>query len=96
VAVLEKGRRNVEILKQPQYSPYRVEQQIAILYCGTHNLMKDVPLDKVREFEKEFLEKLEVTHKNDVLEPLSKGTINDDITKAIETLASDVAANYKQ
>jgi F-type H+-transporting ATPase subunit alpha len=73
-----------------------VEQQIAILYCGTHNLMKDVPLDKVREFEKEFLEKLEVTHKNDVLEPLSKGTINDDITKAIETLASDVAANYKQ
>ncbi|MBR3711686.1 MAG: F0F1 ATP synthase subunit alpha, partial [Bacteroidales bacterium] len=90
VAVLEKGRRNVEILKQPQYSPYRVEQQIAILYCGTHNLMKDVPLDKVREFEKEFLEKLEVTHKNDVLEPLSKGTINDDITKAIETLASDV------
>ena len=96
VAVLEKGRRNVEILKQPQYSPYRVEQQIAILYCGTHNLMKDVPLDKVREFEKEFLEKLEVTHKNDVLEPLSKGTINDDITKAIETLAADVAANYKQ
>ena len=96
VAVLEKGRRNVEILKQPQYSPYRVEQQIAILYCGTHNLMKDVPLDKVREFEKDFLEKLEVTHKNDVLEPLSKGTINDDITKAIETLAADVAANYKQ
>ncbi|MBP5683376.1 MAG: F0F1 ATP synthase subunit alpha [Bacteroidales bacterium] len=96
VAVLEKGRRNVEILKQPQYSPYRVEQQIAILYCGTHNLMKDVPLDKVREFEKDFLEKLEVTHKNDVFEPLSKGTINDDITKAIETLAADVAANYKQ
>ena len=96
VAVLEKGRRNVEILKQPQYSPYRVEQQIAILYCGTHNLMKDVPLDKVREFEKDFLEKLEVTHKKDVLEPLSKGTINDDITKAIETLAADVAANYKQ
>ncbi|MBO7568544.1 MAG: F0F1 ATP synthase subunit alpha [Bacteroidales bacterium] len=96
VAVLEKGRRNVEILKQPQYSPYRVEQQIAILYCGTHNLMKDVPLDKVREFEKDFLEKLEVTHKNDVLEPLSNGTINDDITKAIETLAADVAANYKQ
>jgi F-type H+-transporting ATPase subunit alpha len=58
--------------------------------------MKDVPLDKVREFEKDFLEKLEVTHKKDVLEPLSKGTINDDITKAIETLAADVAANYKQ
>ena len=57
LAVLEKGRRNVEILKQPQYAPYRVEQQIAILYCGTHNLMKDVPLNRVREFEKEFIEK---------------------------------------
>jgi F-type H+-transporting ATPase subunit alpha len=95
LAVLEKGRRNVEILKQPQYSPYRVEQQIAILYCGTHNLMKDVPLNKVRDFEKEFLDKLEVAHKNDILEPLSKGTINDQITSAIETVAKDVASNYK-
>ncbi|MCR5456342.1 MAG: F0F1 ATP synthase subunit alpha [Bacteroidales bacterium] len=95
VAVLEKGRRNVEILKQPQYSPYRVEQQIAILYCGTHNLMKDVPLDRVREFEKEFIDKLEVAHKADVLDPLSKGTINDDITKIIETVAADLASNYK-
>jgi F-type H+-transporting ATPase subunit alpha len=96
VAVLEKGRRNVEILKQPQYSPYRVEQQIAILYCGTHNLMKEVPLNKVREFEKEFIDKLEVSHKEDVLDPLSKGVINDDITKIIETVAADVAANYKE
>jgi F-type H+-transporting ATPase subunit alpha len=92
---LEKGRRNVEILKQPQYAPYRVEQQIAILYCGTHNLMKDVPLNRVREFEKEFIEKLEVAHKEDILFPLSKGTINDQITAAIETVAKDVASNYK-
>ncbi|MBQ5451610.1 MAG: F0F1 ATP synthase subunit alpha, partial [Bacteroidales bacterium] len=95
LAVLEKGRRNVEILKQPQYSPYRVEQQIAILYCGTHNLMKDVPLNKVRDFEKEFIDKLEVAHKDDILTPLSKGTINDQITAAIETVAKDVASNYK-
>ena len=95
LAVLEKGRRNVEILKQPQYAPYRVEQQIAILYCGTHNLMKDVPLNRVREFEKEFIEKLEVAHKEDILFPLSKGTINDQITAAIETVAKDVASNYK-
>lgn len=95
LAVLEKGRRNVEILKQPQYSPYRVEQQIAILYCGTHNLMKDVPLNKVRDFEKEFIDKLEVAHKEDILTPLSKGTINDQITAAIETVAKDVASNYK-
>ncbi len=95
LAVLEKGRRNVEILKQPQYSPYRVEQQIAILYCGTHNLMKDVPLNKVRDFEKEFIDKLEVAHKDDILTPLSKGTINDQITAAIEPVAKDVASNYK-
>jgi F-type H+-transporting ATPase subunit alpha len=95
VTVLEKGRRNVEILKQPQYTPYRVEQQIAILYCGTHNLMKEVPLDKIRDFEKEFIEKLEVAHKEDILAPLAKGVINDEITKAIETVAADVANNYK-
>ncbi len=96
IAVLDKGRRNVEILKQPQYSPYRVEQQIAILYCGTHNLMREVPLKKVAEFEKEFLDKLEAVHAADVLEPLSKGVINDDISKIIETVAKDVASNYKE
>ncbi len=95
LAVLEKGRRNVEILKQPQYAPYRVEQQIAILYCGTHNLMREVPLNKIKDFEKAFIEKLEVSHKTDILEPLSQGTINDEITKAIETLAKDVADSFK-
>lgn len=96
IAVLEKGRRNVEILKQPQYCPYRVEQQIAILYCGTHNLMKDVPLKHIAEFEKEFIDKLETAHKADILDPLSNGIINDDIQKAIETVAKDVASNYKE
>ena len=95
VAVLEKGRRNVEILKQPQYHPYRVEQQIAILYCGTHNLMKDVPLNKIKDFEADFIDTLENAHKDDILTPLSQGTINDDITSAIETVAKDVADKYK-
>ena len=95
VAVLEKGRRNVEILKQPQYHPYRVEQQIAILYCGTHNLMKDVPLNKIKDFEADFIDTLENAHKDDILAPLSQGTINDDITSAIETVAKDVADKYK-
>ena len=57
--------------------------------------MKDVPLNKVRDFEKEFIDKLEVAHKEDILFPLSKGTINDQITAAIETVAKDVASNYK-
>ncbi len=95
VAVLEKGRRNVEILKQPQYNPYRVEQQIAILYCGTHNLMREVPLNKVRDFEHDFIENLELSHKQDILDPLSKGVINDEISKAIEKVAADIAAKFK-
>ncbi|MCQ2975445.1 MAG: F0F1 ATP synthase subunit alpha [Bacteroidales bacterium] len=95
VAVLEKGRRNVEILKQPQYHPYRVEQQIAILYCGTHNLMKDVPLNKIKDFENEFIDVLENAHKDDILNPLSKGIINDEITNAITIVAKDVADRFK-
>ncbi|MBO4243686.1 MAG: F0F1 ATP synthase subunit alpha, partial [Bacteroidales bacterium] len=74
---------------------YRVEQQIAILYCGTHNLMKDVPLNKIKDFEADFIDTLENAHKDDILTPLSKGTINDDITNAIETVAKDVADKYK-
>jgi F-type H+-transporting ATPase subunit alpha len=93
-AVLEKGARNVEILKQGQLQPVRVENQVAILYCGTRGLLMDVPRDKVREFEKEFLEKLSVSHK-DVLEVLAKGDINDQVTSVIETVAKEMSAKYK-
>lgn len=93
-SVLEKGARNVEILKQGQYSPMRVEKQIAILYCGTKGLLMDVPRDKIREFEKEYLEIIEHKYK-DVLEVLSRGEISDKVTNTLEAVAREIAGKYK-
>lgn len=93
-AVLDKGSRNVEILKQGQFSPMPVEKQVAILYCGTKGLLMDVPKDRVREFEKEYLEVLE--HKNQkILESLRKGDLSDEVTASLEKIAKEVAAKYK-
>ncbi len=92
---IDKGQKNTQLLIQPQYSPMPVEKQIAILYCGTHGLLKDVPLNKVHEFEKAFLEALQTQHPHDVLETLKKGVINDEVGKLIEETAAKVAASYK-
>ena len=67
-----------------------VEKQIAILYCGTHGLLKDIPLTRVLEFEKEFLNIINISHKEDVLKPLKQGIMNDEIGKIIEMVASDI------
>ncbi|MEI6489303.1 MAG: F0F1 ATP synthase subunit alpha [Bacteroidota bacterium] len=93
-AVLDKGSRNVEILKQGQFSPMKVEQQTAILYCGTKGLLKDVPVNKVRDFEAEYLAFLESKHKN-VLIDLKAGKLTDEITNVLETVAKDLAKGYK-
>jgi F-type H+-transporting ATPase subunit alpha len=94
-SVLDKGARNVEILKQGQFSPLTVEKQIAIIYCGTKGLLQDVPVNKVREFEADFLGVLEAQHK-DVLNTLKSGTINDEVTDKLEKVAKEVAAKYKK
>jgi F-type H+-transporting ATPase subunit alpha len=94
-AVLDKGARNVEILKQGQFSPLTVEKQIAIIYCGTKGLLQDVPVNKVREFEADFLGILEAQHK-DVLNTLKSGAINDEVTDKLEKVAKEVAAKYKK
>ena len=94
-AVLDKGAKNVEILKQGQYSPVNVENQVAIIYCGTKGLLKDVPVKKVSEFEKTFLDFLTNTHPN-VLESLKAGVLSDEITQTLEKVALDIASNYKQ
>ncbi len=91
--VLDKGRKNVELLKQPQYQPVRVEEQVALIYCGTQGLLKDVPADKVKEWQKEFVESLDMRHP-DLLEEIRKGAYNDDITGKIEAIAQDVAHKY--
>ena len=93
-AVLDKGFRNVEILKQNQFSPVPVEKQIAIIYLGTKGLLQNVPIEKVKEFESNLLELLEMKHK-DVLDQLRKGIINDEITGKLESVAKDLTANYK-
>jgi len=86
---IDKGRKNELLLVQPVHQPMSVEHEIAILYCGTHGLMKEIPLEKVPEFEKEFLSRLELTHR-DVLNHLKEGDINDETAKIIETVAADI------
>lgn len=92
-SVLDKGSRNTEILKQGQFSPFRVEQQIAIIYLGTKNLLRNVPVNKVREFEKDFLDLLERKHKN-VLNDLKAGKYTDEITNTLEAAAKELTAKY--
>ncbi len=86
---INKGQKNEQLLIQPVHSPMSIEHQIAILFCGTHGLLKDIPLEKVGEFEKEFLATLQASHRHDVLDQLKKGVINDEISKIIETVAED-------
>ena len=93
---IDRGRKNNQLLIQPQYSPMPVGEQIAILYCGTHGLMREVPLDKVRSFQDTFLSTLRVNHKEDVIDVLSSGQINDAVTAIIEKVAAETAVQYKQ
>ena len=72
---LDKGRKNNQLLIQPQYSPMPVGEQVAILYCGTRGLMRDIAIDKVRPFQEAFLDRLRAAHKADVLEPLGQSVI---------------------
>jgi F-type H+-transporting ATPase subunit alpha len=85
--VLDKGLRNVELLKQPQYQPIPVEKQIAVIFCGINNLLTGIAPNKVKDFEKLFFEILDTKHKKDILEPLKAGEINNDIASKIKEVA---------
>ena len=87
---IDKGRKNSQLLIQKQYSPMPVAEQIAILYCGTHGLLRNIEVDKAREFEANFLDLLRTAHLDDILAPLSQGKIDDNVTKAIEEAAANV------
>jgi F-type H+-transporting ATPase subunit alpha len=93
-AILGKGARNVELLKQPQYSPLRVEQQVAMIYLGTNNLLREVPVEKVQAFEADFLAQLESRYP-EVLESLRGKSLEKDALDKLKDLASEVALNYK-
>ncbi|MBX7094351.1 MAG: F0F1 ATP synthase subunit alpha [Flavobacteriales bacterium] len=92
-AVLEKGKRNVEILKQREGSPLSVEKQVAIIYLGTKGMMSNVPVNKVKAFEEEFLAFLDSKHRN-VLDDLRAGKFTDEITAVLETVCKDLSAKY--
>ena len=89
---LDKGRKNNQLLIQPQYSPMPVGEQIAILYCGTHALMKDIRIDQVKEFQSLFLDRMRASHR-DVLDTLASGKLSDDVTAVIEQEAALVSAS---
>ena len=94
LAVLDKGAKNVEILKQGQYSPMPVEKQIAIIFCGTHGLLSKVPVNKVKEFETEYLDFLEMKHK-DLLAELRKGVLTNKEEDTLDSVAREIAAKYE-
>ncbi|HRV54462.1 MAG: F0F1 ATP synthase subunit alpha [Flavobacteriaceae bacterium] len=91
--VIEKGKRNVEILKQAQGDPFTVEDQIAIIYAGSKNLLRNVPVDKVKEFERNYLEFLNAKHRN-VLDDLKAGKLTDEVTDTLTAVAKDLASKY--
>ena len=91
--VIEKGKRNVEILKQAQNDPYTVEDQVAIIYAGSKNLLKDVPVNKIKEFEKDLIEFLNAKHR-DTLDTLKAGKLTDEVIDVLTNVTKDLAAKY--
>ena len=91
---IDKGRKNERLLIQPQYSPMSVEEQVAVIYCGTQGLLDKVPLDKVAEFEKLFLQLLKAKHQTDVLDVLKSGVIDDDVKSKLTAAARDISSKY--
>ena len=91
--VIEKGKRNVEILKQAQNDPFTVEDQIAIIYAGSKNLLRNVPVEKVKKFERDYLELLNAKHR-DALDTLKEGKLTDEVIDTLTNVAKDLAAQY--
>ena len=93
---IDKGRKNNRLLIQPQYSPMPVGDQVAILYCGTHGLMKDIPLEKVMDFQASFLDRMHASHEADVLAPLAAGQIDRNIEAIIEKEAAATVQQFRK
>ena len=91
--VIEKGKRNVEILKQAQNDPFKVQDQVAIIFAGSKNLLKKVPVDKIKEFEKKYIEFLNIKHKK-VMETIKSGKLTDDVIGTLTKVAEDLSSSY--
>ena len=92
---LDRGRKNNQLLIQPQYSPMPVGEQIAILYCGVHGLMHDVPVEHVRDCQDQFLDAMRSSH-GDLISALADGQLTDEAIKAIEETMANIAGQYKK
>jgi F-type H+-transporting ATPase subunit alpha len=92
--VIDKGRKNERLLIQPQYQPWDVADQVAVIYCGVHGLLEKVPMAQVAEFEKQFLQLLHAKHTDDVLAVIAAGKLTDDVTAKLNAAAADVAARF--
>ena len=92
--VIDKGRKNAQLLIQPQHSPMPVEEEIAVIYCGTQGLLRNVAIKHIAEFEKMFLEILRSRYQKEILEQLSKGMLDENISKLLEEVAGDVAQTF--
>ena len=93
---IDRGRKNNQLLIQPQYSPMPVGEQIAVLYCGVHSLMRDIAIEQVQEFQQRFLDVLRTKHQSDVIDVLASGVISDDVTNIIKQVASETAKTFKE
>ena len=93
MSVISKGQRNVEILKQGQNDPYSVEDQIAIIYAGSKNLLKEVPVNKVKEFEKDYISYLNGKHR-DTLDTLKSGKLTDEVIATLTAAAKEISSKY--
>ena len=92
---IDRGRKNNKLLIQPQYSPMPVGEQIAVLYCGVHSLMRDIAIDQVPDFQQAFLESLRAKHQADVIDVLASGKIDNEVTTIIEQVAADTIKAFK-
>ena len=91
--VIEKGKRNVEILKQAQNDPFKVEDQVAIIYAGSKNLLRDIPVDRVKEFESEYIRVLNDKHSK-ILSTIKQGKLTDEVTSTLEKVCADLVSKF--
>ncbi|MDE5976564.1 MAG: F0F1 ATP synthase subunit alpha, partial [Muribaculaceae bacterium] len=94
--VIDQGRKNQQLLIQPQYKPWPVEDEIAVIYCGVNGLLENVPVDKVHEFAELFLQLLKAKYQKEVLDVLHSGQLTDDVQAKLRECAAEISSRYKK
>ncbi len=92
--MIDKGRKNERLLIQPQYHPVPVAEEVAVIYCGVNGLLENVPLDKVAEFEHQFIQLLHAKYQADVLDVIAQGKLTDDVMTKLKDAASQITAQF--